>query len=64
MNAQTNETRLISDDELDTVAGGMMNNGQGRPDQVEHHVGGPSNDNWGLIFFGMTALAVGMPMIP
>jgi hypothetical protein len=41
---------LLSDDELDVVAGGMMNNGQGNFLQMPKNTGGPtSGSTWGVI---------------
>jgi hypothetical protein len=53
---------LLSDDELDAVAGGMMNNGQGNFLQMPKNTGGPTGGStWGDILkvaevVGATAL--------
>ena len=62
MNTQNAEINLLSDDELNAVTGGMMNNGQGTIYQVPRPRGKSDDDAWlalGLATIGMI-VAVGV----
>jgi hypothetical protein len=57
---------LLSNEELDAVAGGMMNNGQGQFLQTQPKNGGPANDPTDKEKFGagciLTALVLLSPL--
>lgn len=56
------EINLLSDDDLYTVVGGMMNNGQGNLLQQPKNTGGPTGSSiWGDILKGAEIVgAVGL----
>lgn len=54
---------LLSNEELDAVAGGMMNNGQGQFLQTPKNTGGPANDPTDKEKFGIGCIATAMLLL-
>lgn len=54
---------LLSNDELDAVVGGMMNNGQGQFLQSQPKYGGPADDPAGTEKFGIGCICTAMLLL-